>query len=106
MLTEQCANLQDIRSVAPQLPGAAGPRVIRRNDSPTHQTGPDSLAALIHDDAELCQPESATSFDDLVGAGEERLRDGEAERLGGLQVDHQLEFGRLLDRQVAGLCAL
>ena len=29
-----------------------------------------------------------------------------AERLGGLQVDHQLEFGRLLDRQVGGLGAL
>ena len=35
-------------------------------------------------------------FDNLVGAGEERLRYGEAERLGGLQIDDQLEFGRLL----------
>jgi hypothetical protein len=30
-------------------------------------------------------------FDDLVGAGEERLRHGEAECLRGLQVDHQLD---------------
>src|SRR5712691_2132837 len=30
----------------------------------------------------------------------------DAERLGGLEVDHQLEFGRLLDRQIAGLGAL
>src|SRR5712691_6236143 len=30
----------------------------------------------------------------------------DAERLGRLEVDHQLEFGRLLDRQIAGLGAL
>ena len=30
----------------------------------------------------------------------------EAERLGGLQVDDQLEFGRLLDRQSAGFAPL
>ena len=33
-------------------------------------------------------------------------RDGEAERLGGLEVDDQLDFGRLLDRQIGGLLAL
>src|SRR6266446_1663757 len=38
------------------------------------------------------------SFDDLVGAGEDRGRDGEAERFGGVEVDDQLEGGRLLDR--------
>ena len=41
-------------------------------------------------------------LDHLVGAGEERGWDGQAECPGGLQVDHQLEFGRLLDRQVGG----
>jgi hypothetical protein len=34
-------------------------------------------------------------FDHLVGAGEERGRNFEAERVGGLHVDHQLELGRL-----------
>jgi hypothetical protein len=38
------------------------------------------------------------SFDHLVGAAEQRQREGEAERLGGLDVDDQLDFGGLLDR--------
>src|SRR5215813_9681961 len=45
----------------------------------------------------------AHSFDHLVRAGEQRRWHVEAERLGGLQVDHQFEFGRRLHRQVAGL---
>jgi hypothetical protein len=35
-----------------------------------------------------------------------RRRDGEAERLGGLEVDDELELGRLLDGEIGGLCAL
>jgi hypothetical protein len=35
-------------------------------------------------------------FDDLVGAGEDRWRHGEAERLGSFEVDDQLERRRLL----------
>jgi hypothetical protein len=46
------------------------------------------------------------SFDDLVGAGEDRLRHSEAEGLGGLQIDHQLERGRLLYGQIGRLLAL
>jgi len=34
------------------------------------------------------------------------LRHGQAERRGGLEVDHQLEFGRLLDRKIGRLRAL
>jgi len=38
------------------------------------------------------------SFDDLVGAQQKGLGDGEADGLGGLEVDHQLELGRELHR--------
>ena len=39
-------------------------------------------------------------LDDLVGGREQRRRDGEAERLSGLQVDDEVELGQLDDRQV------
>src|SRR5439155_3309074 len=41
------------------------------------------------------------SFDHLVGAAEDRRRDRKAERPGGLEVDRQLEPGRLLHRRFA-----
>ena len=40
------------------------------------------------------------SFDHLVGAAE-ASRECDAKRLGGLQIDHQFDLGRLLHRQVA-----
>src|SRR6516225_4337389 len=45
-------------------------------------------------------------FDHLVGAGEQRLRHREAERLCGLEVDRQLVLGRRLHRHVGWFLAL
>jgi len=42
----------------------------------------------------------------LVGAHQHRSRHSEAQRLGGLEVDDQLEGRGLLDRQIGGLGAL
>ena len=46
------------------------------------------------------------SFDHLVGEQLHLVGNGQAERLGGLEVDDQLDFCRLLDRQVGRLLAL
>jgi hypothetical protein len=46
------------------------------------------------------------SFDDLVGAGEDRRRHGEAERLRDLEIDDQLEGGRCCTGSSAGLAPL
>src|SRR5262245_21437006 len=48
----------------------------------------------------LCSP------DDFVSPQEQRLRDGQTESLGGLEVDHELEPGGLLDGQIGRLGAL
>ena len=56
--------------------------------------------------AALCVRRRDASLDHLVRSHQDRLRHGEAERLGGLQVDNQLKFGWLLNRQVGRLCAL
>src|SRR5438128_10749041 len=49
---------------------------------------------------------TASLFDHLVSASEERGRYVEAERARGLEIDDELERGRLLDGQVARLLAL
>ena len=48
----------------------------------------------------------ALSFDHLVGAGEQRLRHCQAKCFRGLQVDEQLELGRLLNWQIGWLLTL
>jgi hypothetical protein len=50
--------------------------------------------------------ETAVLFDPFVGAAEQREREGNAERLGGRQVDCQLDPGGLYHRQVCRLLAL
>src|SRR5580704_11855551 len=54
--------------------------------------------------SEKCQ--QATSFDHLVGAGDEGSRKIEAEGFCRLQVNHQIIFGRSLDRKIGRLLAL
>jgi hypothetical protein len=46
------------------------------------------------------------SFDNLVGAGEDRRWHGEAQCRGGLKIDNQPEDRRLLDRQIGRLGTL
>ena len=45
-------------------------------------------------------------FDHLVAAGEQGGRNFNAERLGGLKIEDQLEFRSPFKRDVAGFCAL
>jgi hypothetical protein len=46
----------------------------------------------------------ASLFDHFVGPAEKRDGDFEAEGSRGLEIDHQLELCRLLDRNVGRLC--
>jgi hypothetical protein len=51
-----------------------------------------------HDPAQMQRSEKRALFDQLVGAGEERRRQREPERIRGLEVDDQFNFCGLLDR--------
>src|SRR6516165_7317144 len=59
----------------------------------------DSITAVWHSDA--ARGPSTPSFDHLVGGGEQGRRHGEAQRLGGDEIDDKIELGWLLDRNVA-----
>src|SRR4029453_16675862 len=90
---------------------ASGARVrpkMRMTASPISRMLPGSLAEghYAHQRPGLDEHRGAGQralLDDLVRPLQQRLRDCEAERLGGLEVDDQLELRRLLDGQVAGL---
>jgi len=80
--------------VAPEGPECS---VIREHRTSTEPDGcTQELAALVEH----------ALLDDVVRLESERLRDGQPQRLGGFEIDHQLELGRLLDREIGGLGAL
>src|SRR5215471_693702 len=83
---------------SPSPPTATAQRPERANAS----SGP--LKRLVRRTLLLTSPLMGqhTLLDHLVGALYEGLRNREAEGLGGLQVDHQLELAGLLHGEVAG----
>jgi hypothetical protein len=54
----------------------------------------------------MCTATKIALFNDLVGAGEQLRRNVDVERPGGLEIDDELEFGRLHDREEAGFAPL
>jgi hypothetical protein len=50
--------------------------------------------------------QTASLFDHLVSAGDERGRHGETKDLGRLEIDNEFELRGLLDRQIGGLISL
>src|SRR4051794_30439343 len=66
-------------------------------DMPPHRL----LAAMVPSP----QQTTAGLLDHSIRGGEQRRRDVEAQRFGGLAVDHKLEFRRLLYRKFVRFCA-
>src|SRR5262245_34174349 len=64
-------------------------------------------SARDHRRSQKCQKETCRSLlNNLVGNGEQAPRNDEAERLGGPDIDEELEFCGLDDRDIGGLGAL
>jgi hypothetical protein len=49
--------------------------------------------------------QTAFLFDHLIGACQQRRRDSQADRVGGLEINHQCVLGRRLHWQIGGLLA-
>src|SRR5215831_11055769 len=80
-------------------------RRIRPPASPAAARAPRAATRLPRRRAER-GTRGAPSFDHLVGEREQPVRNLEAERLGGLEVDAQLDFRGLYHRQVGRLFTL
>jgi hypothetical protein len=69
----------------------------------SHQTGP---AGPVRATSGLMRCSIASLFDDLISAGEQRVRHVYPQRLGRLEVDDQFKFRRLIKRNVLWLFAV
>src|SRR5262249_14830038 len=80
----------------------------RRESSPHSRTVISRARRHSHfvPEADICSAAKSVLFDHLVGAGLQHQRHGQAEGLRRLEIDHQLESGRLNDWQVRRLCPL
>jgi hypothetical protein len=74
--------------------GGASCKSSHVRNAPLAAVGPKKVACRNGPLAEVTGP----LFDDIVGERDELIWNGEAERLGGLEVNDQVEFSRLLDR--------
>src|SRR5262245_52026575 len=96
------------RQMQQQIAPAASDRLVpkrnARRSAAWQRPRPD--AENFGGEVSLLPPSRVTSFDHLVGAGEQRRRNIDAERLGCVEIDQQLEPGWLFDRQVCGLRTL
>jgi hypothetical protein len=80
------------------MPSIATESVRRNEPTQCARTGREQMRQTTYTNGPL--------FDDLVGAGEQRRRHFEPERIRGLEVEHQLVLGRCLHWKISGLLAL
>jgi len=78
----------------------------RRNDRITSSGSHQSLSQQNLPGTDSCTAAKILSFDNIIGAREQCRRQFETERLGGLEIDEQLNLCGLLDRQISQLFAL
>jgi hypothetical protein len=80
-------------------------RLLRFPPIATELFAPQRTTRCAKSDLTRCS-KKALLFDNLVGEREHFVGNGKAERLGRLEVDSQVEFNWLLDRDIAGLGAV
>jgi hypothetical protein len=90
---------------AAQLEALDGPRGPLKTELPRLRLGL-GLARMPMQLLRVPRPAGHTSLDHLIGARQQRFRDGEAEHLGGAQIDYEIELARLLHREVRRFGAL
>ena len=74
------------------------PLVNRRRGRPAELERTTGARESDRDAMAVLSQRAGTLLNHFVGGGQQHFRDGEAEGFGGFEVDHKLEFGRLLHR--------